>query len=56
MQFKKQKDCMNRLFITLASLAITLSASAQQVYSTDFATENEFSKWTVIDAHNDGIT
>ncbi|HCD78243.1 MAG TPA: hypothetical protein DEQ27_08180 [Prevotella sp.] len=47
---------MNRLFITLASLAITLSASAQQVYSTDFATENEFSKWTVIDENNDGIT
>lgn len=47
---------MNKIFITLALLASTLSASAQQVYSTDFATEDEFNKWTVIDANNDGVT
>ena len=47
---------MNKLFITLASLAAAFSANAQQVYTTDFATEDEFNKWTVIDANNDGIT
>lgn len=35
---------MNKLFITLLSFAATLPASTQQVYSTDFATEDEFSK------------
>lgn len=47
---------MNRFLLTLASLAVTAAASAQKVYSTDFAGEDEFNKWTVIDANNDGQT
>ncbi len=47
---------MNKFLLTLASLALTTAASAQSLYSTDFAAESEFSKWTVIDANNDGVT
>lgn len=47
---------MNKLLLTLASLAVAFSASAQQVYKTDFSTEDEFKKWTVIDANNDGFS
>ena len=47
---------MNKLLITLAALAVSTAVNAQKVYSTDFASEDEFAKWTVIDANNDGIT
>ena len=47
---------MNKLLLTLATLASTVAASAQTVYSTDFANEDEFKKWTVIDSNNDGAT
>ena len=49
---------MNRLLLTLASVASVVAASAQTttVYSTDFAGEDEFGKWTVIDANNDEKT
>ncbi|WP_373175043.1 choice-of-anchor J domain-containing protein [Prevotella merdae] len=47
---------MNKFLLTLASLALTTAASAQSLYSTDFAAESEFTKWTVIDANNDGVS
>ncbi len=47
---------MNKFLLTLASLALTAGASAQTVYQTDFSTEDEFKKWTVIDANGDGTT
>lgn len=47
---------MNKLLLTLAALAATTAVSAQNVYSTDFAAEDEFAKWTVIDANADGVT
>lgn len=47
---------MNKFLLTLAALATTAVASAQQLYSTDFATEEEFNKWTVLDVNADGST
>lgn len=47
---------MRNFLLTLASLAATTAVNAQSLYSTDFATESEFAKWTVIDANNDGVT
>lgn len=47
---------MNRFLLTLTALAATVAASAQTFYSTDFATEDEFGKWTVIDSNGDGAT
>lgn len=44
------------LFITLVALAATVTTSAQSVYSTDFSTEEEFAKWTVVDANHDSVT
>ena len=46
---------MRNFLLTLASLAATTAVNAQSLYSTDFATESEFAKWTVIDANNDGV-
>ena len=47
---------MNKFLLTLASLAASVAANAQSLYSTDFANEDEFKKWTVVDANNDGST
>lgn len=47
---------MRNFLLTLVSLAATTAVNAQSLYSTDFATESEFAKWTVIDANNDGVT
>lgn len=47
---------MNRFLLTLTALAASVAASAQTFYSTDFATEDEFGKWTVIDSNGDGAT
>lgn len=47
---------MNKLLLSLAALAVSAAASAQNVYSTDFEGADEFAKWTVVDANNDGVT
>lgn len=47
---------MKKHLLTFALLASAVAASAQTLYSTDFATEDEFNKWTVIDANNDDYT
>lgn len=47
---------MNKLLLSLAALAVSAAASAQNVYSTDFKGADEFAKWTVVDANNDGVT
>lgn len=47
---------MNKLILTFAALAASYVATAQSLYSTDFSTEEEFNKWTVIDANNDEAT
>ena len=44
---------MNKLLLSLAALAVSAAASAQNVYSTDFEGADEFAKWTVVDANND---
>lgn len=45
---------MRKIFILLvAMLFCTAIAKAQTLYSTDFATEEEFDKWLVIDANGD---
>lgn len=53
--FKIRID-MNKLLLSLAALAVSAAASAQNVYSTDFEGADEFAKWTVVDANNDGVT
>lgn len=47
---------MYRSLLTLVTLAASCAANAQMLYSTDFSTETEFKKWTVVDANNDGET
>ena len=47
---------MNKLLLSLAALAVSAAASTQNVYSTDFEGADEFAKWTVVDANNDGVT
>lgn len=48
---------MKRFFTSLLLLCIcVLSASAQVLLSTDFATEEDFQAWTVVDANEDGST
>ena len=48
---------MKRFFTSLLLLCIcVLSASAQVLFSTDFATEEDFQAWTVVDANEDGST
>lgn len=47
---------MKKILLSLAAFALSLTAGAQVVYQTDFSTEDEFNKWTVIDANSDGTT
>lgn len=47
---------MKKILLSLATFALSLTAGAQVVYQTDFSTEGEFNKWTVIDANSDGAT
>ena len=47
---------MKKILLSLAAFALSLTAGAQVVYQTDFSTEGEFNKWTVIDANSDGAT
>lgn len=47
---------MKKHLLTLALLASAVAASAQTLYSTEFATEDEFNQWTVIDVNEDAYT
>lgn len=47
---------MKRVLLTFMAAAATVAATAQDIYKTDFSTEDEFQKWTVIDANEDGAT
>ncbi len=47
---------MKKILLSLAAFALSLTAGAQVVYQTDFSTEEEFNKWTVIDANGDNTT
>ncbi len=48
---------MRKLFTTvLAAIAFAAPAWAQDVFSTSFASEEEFNQWTVINANNDDKT
>lgn len=47
---------MKKVLLSLALLATTMAASAQTLYSTSFATEEEFNQWTVIDGNDDTYT
>ena len=47
---------MNKLLLTSAFLVTSLAMNAQNYYSADFSSEDEFKKWTVLDENNDGST
>lgn len=47
---------MKKSLLSLALLALTLSAGAQTLYTADFKSQEEFDKWTIIDANEDGTT
>lgn len=47
---------MKRVLLTFMAAAATVAATAQDIYKTDFSTEEEFQKWTVIDANGDNAT
>lgn len=47
---------MKRVLLTFMAAAATVAATAQDIYKTDFSTEDEFQKWTVIDANEDNTT
>ena len=48
---------MRKLFTTvLAAIAFAAPAWAQEVFSTSFASEEEFNQWTVINANDDDKT
>ena len=47
---------MKRVLLTFMAAAATVAATAQDIYKTDFSTEDEFLKWTVIDANEDNTT
>ncbi len=47
---------MRKLLLSLFSSVLAMAASAQSYYATDFSSEEEFGKWTVIDANGDGAT
>lgn len=47
---------MKKLLLSLAALALSAAAQAQTLYNTSFETEDEFAKWTVVDANADGAT
>lgn len=47
---------MNKLLLTATFLAASAAMDAQNYYSTDFSSEEEFGKWTVVDANADGAT
>ncbi len=47
---------MKRRLLSLFAGALAISAGAQTYYTTDFSQEEEFNKWTVIDANNDSAT
>lgn len=44
---------MKRVLLTFMAAAATVAATAQDIYKTDFSTEDEFQKWTVIDANEE---
>lgn len=49
--------CMKRIFTSLFALVLcAVPALSQVIYSTDFASEEDFQQWTVFDVNEDGST